>query len=253
MTLGNRIRARLRRHVPERWRRLIAQARRRAGDARSSAKFEFSDECVEQRDFADFVCAVDISQPIRQTAHYEGKLHNIDLAVGRLNHLCLRGRQAVSFWQRVGMPTAANGFRLGRGIVGDRLSPDIGGGLCQIASLLYELGLRAGMTVLERHPHSRDLYTEVNRFTPLGLDATVVWGFKDVRLANVHTHAVIFDFSVDGSVLRGRLLSEEPLRALDLETSRRDEGQKRIAEVRSRDLDGKTFLVSRDSYVIDPS
>ncbi len=253
MTLASRIRARLRRHVPERWRRLVAQTRRRASEARSSVKFEFSTECIERRDFTDFVCAVDISQPIRQTAHFEGKLHNINLAVGRLNHLCLRSNQAVSFWQCVGVPTALNGFQLGRGIVSNRLSSDIGGGLCQIASLLYELGLRSGINVLERHPHSRDIYTDANRFTPLGLDATVVWGFKDVRLANICAHRVVFDFSVDGSVLRGRLFSEMPLQALDLEMSRRDEGQMRIAEVRSLSLDGETHLVSRDSYVIDPS
>jgi vancomycin resistance protein VanW len=151
------------------------------------------------------------------------------------------------------MPTVRNGYQLGRGIIGDRLSADVGGGLCQIASLLYELGLRGGLTIIERHPHSRDLYTEDNRFTPLGLDATVVWGFKDVRLGNTLGSRVAFEFAVGDGTLRGRLLSDEALPAFELELSRRDEGRMRFAEVRARRTDGAAFVVSRDAYIIDPS
>jgi vancomycin resistance protein VanW len=252
MTLAHRIRAGLRRHLPEGLRRFVAQARRRASDARAT-KFSFTTVRIAADDLARFSCAVDITQPIRRTAHYEGKLHNINLAVGRLNRIVLRGGDAVSFWRTIGVPTARRGFRLGRGIIGDQLSADVGGGLCQIASLLYELGLRAGLVVLERHPHSRDLYTEDNRFTPLGLDATVVWGFKDVRIGNTFPHRVVVEFAIEGSNLRGRLLSEQPIAALNLETSRRDEGCTRVAEVGARDGAGNISLISRDSYIIDPS
>ena len=254
MTLANRIRAKLRRHVPESLRRLVAQARRRARDAQARTKFEFATKQIEPRELADFICAVEIVQPIRQTAHYEGKMHNIGLAVGRLNRSCVPVGQALSFWQIIGAPTAKHGYQLGRGIVRGKLGSDIGGGLCQIASLLYELGLRAGATVLERHAHSRDLYTEDNRFTPLGLDAAIVWGFKDVRLANPYAHRVAFAFDVNGSTLRGRLFSERPIPTFELEISRRDElGAIRIAEVSARDRNGKMSPVSRDSYVIDPT
>ena len=251
--LADRIRAGLRRHLPARLRRFVAQTRRRASDARAATKFEFTIEQLPSASRGNFVCAIDISQPIRQTAHFEGKVHNIKLAVSRLDRLRLEAGQAVSFWQAVGVPTEKNGFQLGRGIVADRLSADIGGGLCQIASLLYEVGLRAGCVVLERHAHSRDLYTEDNRFTPLGLDAAVAWGFKDVRVANPHPHRLVFGFDVEGATLRGRLFSEAPIPVLDLDLGRRDEGVMRIAEVSTRDRNGKTMLVSRNSYVIDPT
>jgi vancomycin resistance protein VanW len=253
MMLAKRIRARLRRYLPEGLRRFVAQARRRANDARAPAKFEFTTAQFGEAEMAPFVCAADITQPIRRTAHYEGKMHNIALAVARLNRVCLARGQAVSFWQAIGEPTAKLGFQLGRGIVGDKLSADVGGGLCQIASLLYELGLRTGLTVLERHPHSRDLYTEDNRFTPLGLDATVVWGFKDVRVANAYGQRVVFVFDIDAaaSTLRGRVFSEKALPLLDLELSRHDDGGVRFAEVSVRDNHGATTVVSRDSYIID--
>ena len=253
MTLVSLIRTRLRRHVPQQLRRLAAQLRRRASDARSPAKFAFTTVQENSAALADFICAIEVVQPIRRTAHFDGKMHNIALAVSRLNALCLGPSQAVSFWQAVGVPSPKNGFQLGRGIVGDRLSADVGGGLCQIASLLYELGLRGGCVVMERHPHSRDLYTEDNRFTPLGLDATVVWGFKDVRIGNPHPHRIVFAFDVNGETLRGRLYSEAPIPVLELELSRRDDGTIRTAEVRVRASDGHTASVSRDAYTIDPT
>jgi vancomycin resistance protein VanW len=254
MTLTTRIRAGLRRHLPEPLRRFVAQARRRFDDARGRAgPFVYKSEISTDADRGGLVCAVEIVQPIRRTAHFEGKMHNIELAVARLSGMMLSEHEAVSFWRTIGMPTARHGFQLGRGIVGDRLTADVGGGLCQIASLLYELGLRGGLTVIERHPHSRDLYTEDNRFTPLGLDATVVWGFKDVRLGNPYPHPVAFVFAVKGETLRGRLLSAQPIAPLELELSRRDEGRQRFAEVLARGGDGKTVTVSSDAYIIDPS
>ncbi len=253
MTIVNQIRARLRRHLPEGLRRFVAQTRRRVGDARAGKRFVFTTSQADDGELARFIRIVEVRQPIRQTAHYEGKVHNIELAVSRLNHLVLGSGEAVSFWRAIGMPTARHGFQIGRGIIGDRLSADVGGGLCQIASLIYELGLRAELVVLERHPHSRDLYTEDNRFTPLGLDATVVWGFKDVRLGNPHAHAIAFEFVVEDGTLLGRLLSRQSLRTVELEMSRRDEGAMRFVEVRSRDASGKTLIASRDTYIIDPS
>ena len=249
------IRRVLRRHVPERWRRVVAQTRRGLSDWWARNDVEFARRRVDARALATYFCSVDIAQPIRHTAHYDGKIHNIRLAVERLNHIRLEPGESLSFWKLIGAPTAKNDFQVGRGIVNDRLSADVGGGLCQIASLLYELGLRAGATILERHPHSRDLYTEDNRFTPLGLDATVVWGFKDVRLRNPHAYALAFAFEVDGATLRGRLFSEQPTASRDLVVTRTENpgGASRTAVVCGRDGLGHTAPISRDTYIVDPS
>jgi len=245
----------LRRRLPHGLRRLVAQTKRRLQDARRQSKAKFTSKRVEPAELARFTCAVDIEQPIRRTAHFEGKMHNIRLAVARMNHIRLQPSEALSFWRIVGSPTAKNGFQVGRGIVDNRLSADVGGGLCQIASLLYELGLRAGATILERHPHSRDLYTEDNRFTPLGLDATIVWGFKDVRLANPYPHTLAFVFDVEGSTLRGRLFSAQPIAPLDLVLAREDDatGRLRTAKIGRRDGKGSTAPLTCDTYIIDVS
>ena len=226
----------------------VAAARRALADWRNRPAF-----ASERTASRDGLCeAVTITQPIRRTAHFEGKLHNINSAAQTLNGLSVPAGATVSFWRMIGRPSASRGYQTGRAIVADRLSSDIGGGLCQVASLLYELGLRAGMTIVERHPHSRDLYTEDTRFTPLGLDAAIVWGFKDVRWKNPHDATATLAVDVEGETITGRLLTATPIPAYDLEIARRDEGSIRQVEI-TRSSGPNRTLVSRDAYVIDES
>ena len=54
-----------------------------------------------------------------------------------------------------------------------------------MSGLIYYVSLMAGLEVLERHPHSRDIYDDQTRYAPLGADATVAYGFKDLRVLNL--------------------------------------------------------------------
>lgn len=243
----NALRRLVRRFAPMQVRLGVAVARRFSADLLGHA--DFADGRADPAGLAEVVA---ITQPIRRTAHFEGKLHNLRLAARVLNRLAVPPDATVSFWRVVGRPIERRGFQTGRAIVNDRLGADIGGGLCQVASLLYELGLRAGMRIVERHPHSRDLYTDDTRFTPLGLDAAIVWGFKDVRWTNKHDNSVVLAFHVEGETLEGKLLAAAPMPAYDLDIASRDEGVLRHVEV-TRAQGSSRSIVSRESYVIDPT
>ncbi len=237
----------VRKLAPMQLRLAVAMARRAWNDALGRA--DFANDTAGIKGLAQIVA---IAQPIRRTAHFEGKLHNLKLAARTLNGLRIHPGATVSFWRVIGRPVERRGFQIGRAIVNGRLDADIGGGLCQVASLLYELGLRTGMTTVERHPHSRDLYTEDTRFTPLGLDAAIVWGFKDVRWMNTHEQAVTLAFDVEGETLRGRLFATTPIPSYNLHVARHDDGALRRVEV-TRTLRDHRAVVSHDTYVIDPS
>lgn len=167
---------------------------------------------------------VSVTQSLGHAAHLEGKRHNLALALERLQGLRLEPRSLFSFWTLVGMPSRHRGFRLGRNLVQGRLQEGEGGGLCQLSGLLYLLALRAGLRIVERHPHSVDLYTEATRYTPLGADATVVYGYRDLRFLNPHPFPLALDFSLSEDSLRGALLAPVPLALSTLEFSRHDEG-----------------------------
>lgn len=161
--------------------------------------------------------AVGLTQPIMPSDFFENKIANITRGAALLDGGLIDSNRSWSFWHRVCRPEAANGFLPGRNIVNGKLVALSGGGLCQLSSMVYHLALLGGLTVLERHSHSLDIYEEDQRFTPLGADATVVWGFKDLRLHNPHPFRVAFGFRVDQHRLIGELLSDSSLTARHVE------------------------------------
>lgn len=60
-----------------------------------------------------------------------------------------------------------------------------GGGVCQVASTLYNAALRSGLEILERVPHSGPVAS-----VPQGWDATVAYGVADLKLRNAHSYPV---------------------------------------------------------------
>ncbi|WP_259724946.1 VanW family protein [Synechococcus sp. CS-1332] len=161
--------------------------------------------------------AVGLTQPIMPSDFFENKITNITRGAALLDDGLIGANRTWSFWHRVSRPNAANGFLPGRNIVKGKLVALSGGGLCQLSSMVYHLALLGGLTVLERHSHSLDIYEEDQRFTPLGADATVVWGFKDLRLHNPHPFPVAFGFRVERNRLIGELLSDSNLTARHVE------------------------------------
>lgn len=229
--------------APEAARLAVAQGRRMVrdhlnGDARRMARRADGAGTPPFR-------IVDIVQPIRNTAFAEGKLANIRLGASRLDGMTIAPGEIFSFWALVGRPSARAGFAVGRSIRAGLVAGEIGGGLCQVSGIVYELLLRAGLDPLERHPHSRDLYTEEDRFTPLGLDATVVWPYRDVRFANALAVPVTLRFAVETMELRASLHAPVAIVAMDLAIERIDHPDGREVRVTRNGVP-----VSRDRYAL---
>ena len=167
-------------------------------------------------------------QPINQSRWAEPKIHNIDLAVSRFQDLAIHPGDIFSFWRIVGPTTEKKGYRKGINIIRGKLSFDTGGGLCQLSGLLYHLVIKAGFEVIERYPHSVDLYTDETRYTPLGSDATVAFGYKDLRIKNNLDIPFCFRIKVEGFKLIGSLCAHEPLEehTLEFHCEEVDDGKK---------------------------
>ncbi len=200
----------MRRRLPLGMRQEIRHWWRLCNDRRNGIRFDRTVGDLGKRP------SIGLIQPILPSDFFENKRANIHRGAALLDRGQIGAEKAWSFWHRVGRPHAANGFLPGRNIVGGKLVALSGGGLCQLASMVYHLALLGGLTVLERHPHSLDIYEEEQRFTPLGADATVVWGFKDLRLHNPHPFPVAFGFRVERNSLIGELHSESNLKACDV-------------------------------------
>src|SRR5262249_14281313 len=82
------------------------------------------------------------------------------------------------FWKQVGRATRRRGYVEGRQLLEGCLIPAVGGGLCQLSNALYDIADRAGLEVVERHPHSRIIPGSA---AAAGRDATVAWNYIDLR------------------------------------------------------------------------
>lgn len=190
-----------RRVIPLALRQDAAQLRRLHRDRSAGVVFG------QSQGGAEWPATAALVQPIMPSAVFQAKLANIGRGAALLHTNLIEPGEAWSFWSRVGKPTAQNGFAEGRNIVNGRLVLQVGGGLCQLSSLIYHLALLAGLEIIERHHHSIDIYREEERFTPLGADATVVWGFKDLRLRNPYNFPVSIGCFPEDNRLLGEIRS----------------------------------------------
>jgi vancomycin resistance protein YoaR len=146
----------------------------------------------------------------------ENRIHNVALMAGILdNRLVMPGDQ-FSFNDAVGPRTTERGFLEGSAIVDGLLLPSIGGGVCQVASTLFEAVYNAGLEVDERHNH--DLY--ISHY-PLGMDATVSWSDLDFRFTNNTDHPILIRATADNSTMLVNLYSS-PSDGRTVETSTSD-------------------------------
>ena len=146
----------------------------------------------------------------------EAKLINLRIACKAIGQIIIQPNEIFSFWKSVGAPTKRKGFVSSRSIEGNQINTTVGGGLCQISGLIYYLSLKAGLEIIERHNHSMDIYTDDTRFAPLGSDATLVYGYKDLRVKNNHGTALKFDFVFDAAYLTIKLMAKDVIQEREI-------------------------------------
>lgn len=107
---------------------------------------------------------------------------NVELGAKLLNGIVVPPGQTFSFNHEVGEVSPATGFQMGFSIIESQTVPDAGGGICQVATTLFQSVFWAGYTILERYPHAY----RIRRYEePLpGLDATVYAPSVDLKFKN---------------------------------------------------------------------
>jgi vancomycin resistance protein VanW len=150
-----------------------------------------------------------LSQPIQHSTTVANKRVNIRLACAAIEPVLIHPSAIFSFWKAVGPPSSRRGYQASRNIRAGELREEVGGGLCQVSGILYHLALLSGFDIMERHPHSMDIYRESERYTPLGADATVVYGYKDLWLRNPFSYPIAFGFEVSDDQLTCRICAEQ--------------------------------------------
>ena len=122
--------------------------------------------------------------------------HNIVLAASKLNGTVLMKGDEFSYLKVVGPYSAKNGYLPAPAYVNKVLSTANGGGVCQLATTLYNAQLRANLETIYRINHS---YAPA--YVPKGLDATVYSTTTDYKFKNQYDYPVYITSYVVGGNL----------------------------------------------------
>lgn len=114
----------------------------------------------------------------------ENKVENIKIAYPTIDGILIKPGQTFSFWRQLGEATAEKGYCEGMQLSRGEVVRGVGGGLCQLANLLYWMSLHTPLEVAERHHHSFDPFPDEHRVLPFGSGAGVFYNYIDLRFYN---------------------------------------------------------------------
>lgn len=130
---------------------------------------------------------------------------NIALAASAINGSIIPSGGIFSFNSVVGEGSIKNGYLLGRVLYKDMVVMEPGGGVCQVSSTLFNAFLLAGCTIIERHRHIQPV-----TYVPFGLDATIKYGKKDLKMKNHLSRPLKISAVITEHTLNITLFSETP-------------------------------------------
>jgi vancomycin resistance protein VanW len=107
-------------------------------------------------------CRLVLEEPIAQESY------NVALAAQRLKGITVAAGAVFSLNESLGPYTEERGFLPGPNYVGGQVVMGVGGGVCKIATALYNLTVLSDLPVIQRKAH-----TMVVPYVPPGQDATV--------------------------------------------------------------------------------
>lgn len=162
----------------------------------------------KKRDLEDLPYKVTLKQSILPSSTFIEKKYNLQYVAGQIGDYLIQPGEVFSFWNIVGSPDRLMPSRVIRNNV---LTVDRGGGLCQAAGAVYQMAVMCGLQIIERYNHSLDLYGDGPRACPVGLDAAVSYGYKDLRIRNSTNAVLRFTMTIDADELFVELHSDAPL------------------------------------------
>jgi vancomycin resistance protein YoaR len=123
------------------------------------------------------------------TSSYRGsptnRRGNIQNGVDLLNGILIAPGETFSLLSALSPFTTDNGYLPELVIKGDKITPEIGGGLCQIGTTTFRATMNSGLPVVERQNHSLvvSYYNDPSNGNP-GTDATIYEPAPDFKFTN---------------------------------------------------------------------
>ena len=138
---------------------------------------------------------------------------NLDIACKTINGTILKPGQTFSFNGTLGERTAAKGYKPATIFTGTTgTAQELGGGICQVASTMFNTALYGNVTINERHQHAQRV-----SYVPLGRDAGIYWGHKNFKFTNNTKYNIKIKTWISNGTLTAQLLTTEEVKPAKVE------------------------------------
>ncbi|HBY20279.1 MAG TPA: hypothetical protein DEG71_04610 [Clostridiales bacterium] len=126
----------------------------------------------------------------------KSRTNNLQVATSFIDSSLVKPGETFSVNNAIKSRTAANGYQSAHVIVNGQLVDGIGGGICQVATTLYNAVMIADLKVVERHNHSL-----TSTYVSPGRDATVSGSYLDFKFQNTTNKQLYIQGYLDGGTL----------------------------------------------------
>src|SRR5207247_628615 len=131
---------------------------------------------------------------------------NMRRAAAALDGVMLAPGQTFSMERALGPVTAEAGYLPALAIKDGEPAEEDGGGICQVASTVYNAALRAGLAIIERRRHLWPVHS-----VPPGLDCGFASGHLDLKFRNSTDQPLLLRVTTDSRHLLCRVIGERPV------------------------------------------
>ncbi|MGM8215582.1 VanW family protein [Bacillaceae bacterium W0354] len=139
----------------------------------------------------------------------ENKITNLKIASKKVDGIVIKPGEVFSFWKIVGKTTKSKGYIEGMLLSRGEVIRGVGGGICQLANLLYWMALHTPLEIVERHHHSFDPFPDSGRVLPFGSGASVFYNYVDLRFYNPTNQSFQIKVWLDDKHLKGAINTDQ--------------------------------------------
>jgi len=188
------------------------------------------------------------------SAAAESRNTNIHLAADRLSNSIVKAEGGIwSFHETAGECNEAAGFQNAGTVIDGEIVDGIAGGICQVATTVFNAVYDSGYEITRRHNHSMYLASY-----PAGRDAAVNWPDLDLRWENDTDSDVLLVMTYTDTTVTATLYGVSPHYLVTTETGEWEEGEKFTSKevedetmspgsskITTQGVDGKSIMVRR--------
>lgn len=185
------------------------------------------------------------------------KTTNLKIAAEKISGIIIKPGEVFSFWYLVGNVSYKKGYKDGIFLSDGAVKAGCGGGLCQLANLLFWIFLHTPLDVIERYRHGFDPFPDYGRAVPFGTGATLVNGWKDIKIKN--NTGITFQINIwfDDTYIYGDIRADEypeykyHIIEKDHQFVKKDDGIYRQNKIYKRAVNRRTGITDKITHLFN--